>query len=575
MTDLFQSLLNSEFSYLKAVAEKWGLPFDVPDARQGLETLVESLLDPQTHSDLENTLTKEEKEALVWLDDRGGRESWDHFRRQYGDIREVGAGRLDRERPDLEPISPAESLWYRALIARGFFEPISPAESLWYRALIARGFFETEDGPQEFVFIPDDLRELTLPNLNPDREGGSQEPFLCRKAAPKEMVERQLATAAILDHTCTLLAGLRMELDPGVHLPEISQGQIRFYHQLYNTAGLLSGDKKPDPERIREFFELPRDGALLNLYKSWLKSDSLQDFLLVPGIEVEGDPELDPIRVRKFILRLMEDLDPETWWSLESFLAQTRELHPDFLRSGGEYDSWFIKKAEADEFLRGFENWDLVEGAYLRYLITGPLHWLGLIDLGIPKSDADVEAAAFRLSPLGKDLMKGDTPQINKRIPERVQVRAKGEIRLTENIPHKVRYQISRFCDWESYKAEAYYYKISPESLNRAEGQGLRVAHLLSLLKAQAETIPPNILKALEHWEKVGAQAVVSRSTVLRLGSPAILKSLKKSKASRFILEQIGPTTVIVKEGSEEKIAEALVEMGFFLDWKDQTGSQS
>jgi hypothetical protein len=61
----------------------------------------------------------------------------------------------------------------------------------------------------------------------------------------------------------------------------------------------------------------------------------------------------------------------------------------------------------------------------------------------------------------------------------------------------------------------------------------------------------------------------------LRLGSPAVLKSLQKSKASRFILEQLGPTVVIIREGSEEKIAAALVEFGIFLEIEDQTGSQT
>ena len=557
MTDLHQSLLNAEFSFLKAVAEKWGLPFNAANARQGLTFLVDALLDPETLSDLEKILSREEKEALVWLDDQGGREVWDHFRRGYGVIREVGAGHLERERPDLDPVSPAEGLWYRALIARGFYE--------------------TDAGLQEFVYIPDDLRELALPMLNPDRSQGSPEPFLCRKAAPKEMAARRPASAAILDHLCTLLAGTRMGLDPGIHLPDTSNEQLIFYRVLSQIAGLLDPDGEVDPDGVRDFFELPRDQALLDLYQKWLESPDLQDFLFVPGLELEAEPELKPVRVRKFTLGLIQGLDLETWWSLEAFLAQVKELHSDFLRSGGEYDSWFIKKAGSEEYLRGFENWDQVEGAYLRYLLTGPLGWLGLIDLGFPEAlaEADQIVTAFRVSPLGQDLLKGEVPGIKKRKPEKVQVRAKGEIRLTENIPHKIRYQLSRFCDWDAYKAEAYYYKISPQSLDRAEGQGLRVAHLLSLLQSQAESIPPNITSALERWDKAGPQASLTRSTILRLGSPAILKSLKKSKAGRFILEQIGPTTVIVKEGGEEKIAEALMELGLFLDWKDQTGSQS
>ena len=148
-------------------------------------------------------------------------------------------------------------------------------------------------------------------------------------------------------------------------------------------------------------------------------------------------------------------------------------------------------------------------------------------------------------------------------------------IRITRNVPHKIRYQVARFCEWHPVKAEAYLYTISPASLRRAESQSLRTAHLITLLKNHAEAIPPNILAALERWEKQGAQASISKKTILRLGSPAVLKSLQKSKASRFILDQLGPTVVIIREGSEEKIAAALVEFGIFLEIEDQTGSQT
>ena len=89
--------------------------------------------------------------------------------------------------------------------------------------------------------------------------------------------------------------------------------------------------------------------------------------------------------------------------------------------------------------------------------------------------------------------------------------------------------------------------------------------HLLSLLKNYAEAIPPNLLAALERWEKSGPQASIEPRTVLRLGSPAILKALKKSRANRYILEQLGPTSVIIHPDSEGKIAQALMELGFFV----------
>lgn len=553
MTDLRQSLIKSEFSYLKAVAEKWELPFNAPDARQGLDLLVDALFASKRLTDLKNILSPEEIKALVWLDDRNGREVWDHFTRQFGEIREVGAGKLDRERPDLDPISPVEELWYRALIARGFFE--------------------SETGLLEYAYIPDDIREVAMPALNPDRKKSKAESFLCRKAVPLETQERHLSTLAILDHVCTILAGLRMGQDPDTHLPDVTDQEKSFYQKLLILANLLDEKLSTLPDNLRQYYDLPEPDALLKLWKTWLVSETHHDLIMVEGIQVEGVPELDPIPVRERLIAPLKDLDPKVWWSMESFISQIKERSPDFLRSSGEYDAMFIKDTESGEFLTGFSSWESVEGKLIRYMISGPLHWLGLIDLA--GAEEGSPAMAFRVGRLFQDFVGGRAPSLTPVKVDPIQIRSKGEIMVTMEVAHKVRYQIARFCEWGPYKADAYYYFITPSSLARAEKQGLKVAHLLSLLKNHTEAIPPNILAALERWYKQGIQASISQKTIMRLGSPAVLKALKKSPAERYILEQLGPTVVIIKEGSEEKIAHALVELGFFVGVDDQTGSQT
>ena len=364
-----------------------------------------------------------------------------------------------------------------------------------------------------------------------------------------------------------------MNLDPEVHLPDVSGEEIVFYHNLFLSLSLTADDRIPVPENIRDFFDTPREERFLTLWKSWLTSDTHLDLSLTPDLEIEGSISPDPSRVREFLMNLLQDLDPKTWWSIESFIAQVKEKFPDFQRTGGDYDSWFIKNRLTGDYLRGFSHWDEVEGALLKYLISGPLHWLGFLDLGLAEEEGC--PASFRLSSNAINFINNQSPKVGGGKPEQIQIRAKGEIRITRNVPHKIRYQVARFCEWHPVKAEAYLYTISPASLRRAESQSLRTAHLITLLKNHAEAIPPNILAALERWEKQGAQASISKKTILRLGSPAVLKSLQKSKASRFILEQLGPTVVIIREGSEEKIAAALVEFGIFLEIEDQTGSQT
>ena len=43
--------------------------------------------------------------------------------------------------------------------------------------------------------------------------------------------------------------------------------------------------------------------------------------------------------------------------------------------------SWFIRREGSEQYLRGFAHWEAVEGELLRYMIAGPLHWLGVTDI--------------------------------------------------------------------------------------------------------------------------------------------------------------------------------------------------
>ncbi len=553
MTDLWHSLLKSEYSYLKIVAEKWGFDFTAPDTREGIDLVADTLLKTDLILGISEILEAPERDLLIWLDDQGGKIPWDHITRKYGQVREMGAGRLERERPDRDPVSPLESLWYRALIARGFFE--------------------TETGPQEFGYLADDLRERVMPLLNPDRATTPEESFICRVAAPRERGEILPNPGFILDQICSLLAGIRIAQDPSPHLPGLTEPERGFYQTLVAAAGLLNKSGGTAPDAIREFLDLDDPAAFLTLWTAWLGDEMAPELYLLPDLQVEGEPPLEGSRIRMQLLTFLGELPPGEWWSIESFVSQVKEHHPNILRAGGEYESWFIKRRSTEEYLTGFEYWDQIEGALLRFFITGPLHWLGITVLGAPEEE--VPPLAFQLTPLFYELMAGHPPALKTAEPDLVQLRSQGEIRMTVGVPRKARYQIARFCDWYPVKADAYQYRLSPGSLVRAEGQGLRVPHLLSLLKNHTEAIPPNILAALERWQKSGSQAAIEPRTVLRLGSPAILKALKRSRASRYILEQIGPTVVIIKPGSESKISQALMELGFFVQLEGQDASQT
>jgi len=115
-------------------------------------------------------------------------------------------------------------------------------------------------------------------------------------------------------------------------------------------------------------------------------------------------------------------------------------------------------------------------------MILGPLHWLGIVDLAAPAPDAAPQA--FRLSAWAEALLNGAPPEIPDKEDETFLISSDARIRVPRRAPRAARYQLARFSDWERENAEAYLYRLTPASLERARGQGLRVLHLLTLLRS-------------------------------------------------------------------------------------------
>ncbi len=563
MPTLVDSLKDRDLGHLHIVAGCWGIELDAPDARAGLQQLAPALLDVELIHQGVAGLPAGAREALDDLYQNEGRLPWQLFTRRYGAVREMGAGRRDRERPYLK--NP------------------SPAEMLWYRGLVAREFFDTPTGVQEFAYIPADL----LPLLPVPRD--MQPAPLGRPALPAERQFPIPAGDAILDDACTLLAALRLGLPveslffpttgPASHgdaetqdLPgggRLSPGPLK---QLLAAASLLDENGLPRPEPTRAFLEASRGEALAWLARAWLDSPDYNDFRLMPGLLFEGEWENDPRRARRAVIDFLSTLPGEgqgeeeggrkahPYWHIDSFIAAIREKHPDFQRPAGDYDSWFIRDARRGQFLRGFAHWDEVDGAFIRFLLTGMLHTLGILDLAAPAEGAP--PTAFRLSGWASALLRGEAPTGLRNEDEPVIARSDGRLSLSRYAPRAVRYQVARFCAWEGEKEGSYRYRITPASLARARAQGLTAAHLIALLTRHARAVPPNLRAALQRWEGQGTEARLEQALVLRVTSPELLQKLRSSRAARFLGEPLGPTAVIVKPGAGQKVLDALAEMG-------------
>jgi hypothetical protein len=535
MPGLAQSLEGQDLSHLQMVAELWNLEIRPRNASEAIQQASELIIERAAQPELVAALPAAAQDALRALVAAGGRLPWAQFTRQYGELRQMGPARRDKEQPQRNPQSVTEMLWYRALVARAFFD--------------------AEDGPLEFAYLPDEL--LAVLPIESKRE---EKPF-GRAARPSEREIVSAASDAILDEACTLLAGRRLGMSEAeMATAEDWRMPPATLTALLQAARILDKQGKPIPEATRLFLAAERGEALGLLVKAWLASAEFNELRQMPGLQSEGGWQNDALAARQKVLDYAHSAPAGEWWFLPSVVADIKARQPDFQRPAGDYDSWYLRDANGN-YLRGFAHWDAVDGALVAYLIRGPMHWLGLVDLAAAAEGQP--AIAFRWTRRSAQLLRGETVELPKE-SEKITIDSQGKIQVPRLAGRTLRYQIARFGDWLPRKRGAYYYQVSARSLNRAQKQGLEVRQLLAVLKTHSSAaLPPNLLQALKRWEQHGSQAQLEQVLVLRVGSAAALKALRASKAARYLGDPLGPTAILVKAGAAQQVLQTLVELGY------------
>jgi hypothetical protein len=303
------------------------------------------------------------------------------------------------------------------------------------------------------------------------------------------------------------------------------------------------------------------------LQDAWLRSTAFNELNLMPGILCEGEWANQPQETREFLLNLLDTIPEGKWWSLNALVRDIKQKYADFQRPAGDYDSWFIKRESDGQYLRGFSYWDQVDGALIKFFITGVLHWLGQVDLS--QAEGATGPTAFRISAF----------ESAKEEKGKISVSSNGKIIVERTAPRAVRYQIARFCEWDESggrvapkgqietNRDEFKYQITAQSLKQGKEQDLKAEQLLSLLVRHTDgKVPPPLVQALKRWEVNGTEARLETQVVLRVTRPEVLEEMRKSRAGKFLGEILSPTAVIVKSGAIQNVLDALAEIGLFAE---------
>jgi hypothetical protein len=571
MPDLHRVLADHDLTLLRLIAEHWGIELAAGSQREAADELTARMLEPDLAREIAGALPAAAQAAFQELA-RDGRQPMPQFVRRHGELRAMGPARRERERPWANAPSVTEVLWYRGLIGRAFFESRQPGG---------------QRGPEEFVFVPDDLRSLVY--VAPAAAASAIAPPGAPSAAPANWAATLDAAA---DDAVTLLAYLQVTsvrpeaaLFPTRHRESVAEflrqpAALDLGLHLLRQLGLVADSPlKLDPNAVQPFLQAGSPERARRLAEAWRDSREWNDLLAVPGLVFEGAGwHNDPLGARTAILALLAQVPAGAWWSLDGFIQSVKERQPDFQRPAGDYDSWYIRDGATagGGYLRGFANWERVDGALVRWLIESPMAWLGLVETGPLEESSDEPAeaggpppAAFRLTPYGAALL-GQAGWPEPPEPAALELaQPLGLVRAPAGATGHDRFQLARVSDWgrpEAGPAGAVYpYRLTPGALKRAAQKGIPPGRIIGFLERAAAGQPgmPPLLAALRRWEQHGPEAALRQTVVLRLANPQLLETLRAAPGVAPLLgEPLGPTAVAVRVEDAAALEAALAELG-------------
>lgn len=553
MKSLLRTLGDSERHLLPLLAQVWNVAHEGLEPEEVVAGLHSAMRDAERAERVWTTLDEGQRGALQHLLASGGHMPAGMFTRVHGAIRHSGAGRI-------------------AEIAQ---QPATPAEALFYRGLIAMAFEQADTGPRQVVYVPDELIDVlpTQPVAQQIDEGD------VGVAALPAVEHQRAADTSIVDDLTTLLAWLQLHGAAlqdgdlaesvcealGPHLLEPDAGRLRFLFGAGLAAGLIAaaaGRAEINRDEARRWLAAGRSAQLRQLARAWGESQTLRDLWQAPGIapETDGLGGHDPALARGAILTLVAQLTPlDDWWALADFVAAVKAGDPDFQRPGGDYDSWYIRDARG-EYLRGFESWDQVEGALIRHIVQGPLHWLGMVDLA---------AGAARLTAWGRAFLElGAWPELVEASDD-IEVGLDGALRVPRRFSRLDRFQIARFTTW-SQADDPYVYLLDGAGIDRAARQGINAAQIQAFLHRVSgeRPLPPEVARLLQNWlEGPVARVTLERQVLLRADSAEALTAIFETPALRRHLgARLGPTALLVRPEQWPQLRAALGEAGIQVE---------
>lgn len=302
--------------------------------------------------------------------------------------------------------------------------------------------------------------------------------------------------------------------------------------------------------------------------------------------------DLDLQRARALLLDHLRLLEPGIWISADRFLSRlfmavshllfkSRDAHPS--------SAYFYEGHLAPQ--NGSQRLAEVEGTFVGGALSGPLHWMGIVDIAADGS----RLLAFRLNSSGALALgiKGPgsaTPAHLANSTQNVGAPGSGgageiqEARLIVQpnfqvfawgpVSEGTLARVELFADRVKADRSAVEYALSHAAVYRGQRAGLSVDQIIAFLEqTSGAALPQNVLRTLQEWGEQHERIVFHRAVGLcQTGTPEMLNELSDEPAIRSCLQKrLTPTVALLKRGCAHPLRETLLQHGFLPALSTQT----
>jgi len=351
---------------------------------------------------------------------------------------------------------------------------------------------------------------------------------------------------------------------------------LLFIRLLLMELGLLSERRGAlFATSAESFFSLPLVERARRCYHAWLDTPFWNELAYTSNIILRPGPApLDPaheevIHSRKQVMELLRAENVGEWHEFSTFISRTRLYTPYLLfprqsstraeryTAGNNPYNWDFRLRRG--WLTPREGWYLVEGGFIRTLISGPLHWLGLVNL-----DAD-HPDAFRLVPDFALIASEILLDIQEPSWGRLVVQPNFEVIALAPVSEALLIQLDRFAERHRLEHIAQY-RLTKASVTHAIQSGLQAETIQRILEqAAGGSIPQNVQYSLIEWERQARRIELWRgATLLEVDDATLLDQLLADKGTRYLFgRRLAPLVVEVLTDQLPVVQELLWQRGY------------